>query len=62
MIESWVERDFKAIPAPTPSHGQDCRPPDQAAQAPFSLALNASRDGASAASLSNMIHGLPSFE
>ncbi|KAJ7407078.1 hypothetical protein BTVI_63908 [Pitangus sulphuratus] len=46
----WVERDLKDHLVPTPCHGQGHLPLG-VAQAPSNLALNASRDGTSTASL-----------
>ena len=43
MIE-WFGRGLKAHP--TPSHGQGCPPPAQAAHGPSNLAWSTSRDGA----------------
>ena len=40
---AWVGRDLKSHLVPTPSCGQGCHPPDQAAQGPSSLVLCSSR-------------------
>ena len=51
---AWVEKDHNDHPVSTPCCGQGCQPQDQLPRATSSLALNASRDGASTASLGNL--------
>jgi len=34
-VAEWLGRDLKAHPVPSPSHGQGCHPPVQAAQGPI---------------------------
>ena len=48
-----LEGTFHTISFQPPRHRQGRQPPHQAARAPSSLALNASREGASTASLGN---------
>lgn len=50
----WVRQSLKYLLVPTPCHEQEHPPPDQAAQAPFNLALNTSRGGAFTTSLGNV--------
>ncbi len=47
----WVGKVLRDDPVPTPSCGQGCHPPGQAALGLFRLALSSSGDGASTASL-----------
>ena len=52
---AWVEKDHSDHPVSTPCYVQGRQPPDQAAQSHIQPGLECSRDGASTASLGNVM-------